>query len=848
LSAQAAINAAADADHITLISASMGRIFENTKYLDDESFVAFTKSLCRMSSEASGAPLADIDATTGAKNSKAVSGNGQSDVVVNWWFLILTVRVLMFQKLFNNKSFAIEKLRFIATLNMERLINPQTNFIAWDIIVNHLIITANYPFTPSAIRAQTCECISDIVISAMNVELSTNQDDHEKVQTRLLTALGQCIIDTVPQTNSAHLNSSKSSVFVTRTSSESQRMALETLNRLLQMSGHSLSNGWSLVFEMLTCIATGVNNLGDTNTDDSTLAVPESESPKLRRVSSDMMAAPGSKASMGLVRVAFSSLQLICTDFLSLLNPDSVRQCIATLGCFCTQKDDLNISLTAVGLLWNVSDFVLTKKQELEKSGSVEDTSRPLNKSDYSIERKIEGDATPRRLNNLWMLLLFQLSKVCVDSRPEVRNGANQTLFRTVGMNGNLLDTHTWHACIWEILFPLLDAVKLAAIEARKLEESQAATGTPDTDRDSVGFMMHHSRNTAEKQWDETKVLVLLGTSGIFHDFLDQLTELNDFADAWVLLLAHLEDSTLRSGAEVSLASIKSLKNITTLAKSDTESKRIDLWQKAWQTWERIGLGIATGEQTSPSDVGESLYGANIDTKSFTASLEESNRLSISNCFTQDTLITLVNTFTDLYPALKSEFGLQEIQRLLSVLRQMMIYSNSPQYRPDIDHLSPLQEAILDALCVIDMTVPGVAVVLNDLADYMSLAFLSPNHDNMIAQLANTTPIPPSQRKHSTVTYIALNKKCTKLVLDFFKRFSNQLELYQQGVFVKIIAALGIPMKLKYDCPPSFKHYDEDTPALWKSATTALLEVLDIGLPKVREFESGNCRGRDKTV
>lgn len=75
MSAQAAINAAADADHITLISASMGRIFENTKYLDDESFVAFTKSLCRMSSEASGAPLADIDTTTGAKNSKAVSGN-----------------------------------------------------------------------------------------------------------------------------------------------------------------------------------------------------------------------------------------------------------------------------------------------------------------------------------------------------------------------------------------------------------------------------------------------------------------------------------------------------------------------------------------------------------------------------------------------------------------------------------------------------------------------------------------------------------------------------------------------------------------------------------------------------
>jgi hypothetical protein len=73
--AQAAINAAAESDHISLISASMGRIFENTKYLDDESFVAFTKSLCRMSSEASGAPLADIDTSGSSKSSKAVCVN-----------------------------------------------------------------------------------------------------------------------------------------------------------------------------------------------------------------------------------------------------------------------------------------------------------------------------------------------------------------------------------------------------------------------------------------------------------------------------------------------------------------------------------------------------------------------------------------------------------------------------------------------------------------------------------------------------------------------------------------------------------------------------------------------------
>lgn len=721
---------------------------------------------------------------------------------------------------------------------MERLINPKTSFVAWDIIVKHLITTANYPLTPSAIRAQTCESISDIVISAMNVELSTNKDDHEKVQLRLLSALSQCIIDSSSPSVAVDTgDQSGSSVYMPKTSSEAQKMALETLNRLLQMSGHSLSNGWALVFDMLTCIATGANNsLSEISNDDGTLAVPsDADSPKLRRASSDMVSSSGSKASMGLVRIAFSSLQLICTDFLSLLNPDSLRQCIATLGCFSTQKDDLNISLTAVGLLWNVSDFILTKKQELEKSGvDEEEVSKNVTTADYSIDRVIEGEATPRRLNNLWMLLLFQLSKVCIDSRPEVRNGANQTLFRTIGMNGNVLNIYTWHACIWEILFPLLNDVKLAAIDARNVEESQAAARSPDTDKESVGFMMHHSRNTAEKQWDETKVLVLLGTSSIFHDFLDKLTELEDFSSAWTLLLAHFEDSTLRSGAEVSLASIKSLKNITTLAETEKDTSKIEFWQKAWQSWERIGLGIANGEQTNSSVAISDIA----NSKSLTTSLEVENLNQISDCFTQDTLITFVNTFTDLYPALKSKFGTEEVQRLLRVLRELMIYSNSPQYRPDIDHLSPLQEAILDALCFIDMTVDAVAAILNDLADYMSLAFLSPNHDSL-DKLLSATPIPPSQRKHSTVTYIALNKKCTKLVLDIFKRFSNELELYRQGVYVKIIAAFGIPMKLKYDCPPSYKHYDEDTPALWKSATTALLEILDIGLPKVREFEAG---------
>jgi hypothetical protein len=77
----------------------MGRIFDNTKYLDDGSFVAFTKALCRMSSEASGAPLAVIDTTPGSKNSKAVSS-----LLVLWICISMFILLIILPLPYRNYS------------------------------------------------------------------------------------------------------------------------------------------------------------------------------------------------------------------------------------------------------------------------------------------------------------------------------------------------------------------------------------------------------------------------------------------------------------------------------------------------------------------------------------------------------------------------------------------------------------------------------------------------------------------------------------------------------------------------------------------------------------------------
>lgn len=59
----------------------------------------------------------------------------------------------------------------------------------------------------------------------------------------------------------------------------------------------------------------------------------------------------GACCSEGLVRTAFQSLQLIVTDFLPTMPCTCLTICVDVTAKFGLQCQDLNISLTAIGLL-----------------------------------------------------------------------------------------------------------------------------------------------------------------------------------------------------------------------------------------------------------------------------------------------------------------------------------------------------------------------------------------------------------------------------------------------------------------------------------------------------------------
>lgn len=220
---------------------------------------------------------------------------------------------------------------------------------------------------------------------------------------------------------------------------------------------------------------------------------------------------------------------------------------------------------------------------------------------DTNVLPDFPGTLNMPHFDKLWMCLFARLGDLCGDPRPAVRKSAGQTLFSTISAHGNLLNPPTWQAVLWQVLFPLLDKVRNLS--------SSASSEKVDT---SGNILIHHSRNTAQKQWAETQVLTLSGVSRVFNTKRQLLQMLGDFPRAWSLLLEFIENAALSKSNEVSLAALKSFQeilynkpdeydgpldlNVPSNSKHEVVDN-IDIWNVAWRVWLTIGT-----ESTRPPD------------------------------------------------------------------------------------------------------------------------------------------------------------------------------------------------------------------------------------------------------
>ena len=309
-----------------------------------------------------------------------------------------------------------------------------------------------------------------------------------------------------------------------------------------------------------------------------------------------------------LIRQAQQCLQLVVTDFLSTIPICYLGILIKVVAKFGFQEQDLNIALSAIGLLWNMTDYLFRMKEQEHQLKNV---------NDYLDSNEIYDNLTS--IEELWMILYRKLSELTIDQRPAIRKSASSTLFTMITSHGQLLSTGAWSILIWQVLFPLFEQVEqffyTASKEREQLQQQQLSKSSGGQE-----ILMHHSRDTPEKQWAETYVMILAGvtrTVQVKKDFLAKLGKapstdrefkpsvwsfLDDFPKVWNVLLTNIEKSALAKNPEIALAALKSfndLVNVTATPSSSPSPKKPvnthdqQLWQQAWQVWLNIGNGCS---------------------------------------------------------------------------------------------------------------------------------------------------------------------------------------------------------------------------------------------------------------
>ncbi|RYQ90745.1 hypothetical protein Ahy_B09g096751 isoform H [Arachis hypogaea] len=256
-----------------------------------------------------------------------------------------------------------------------------------------------------------------------------------------------------------------------------------------------------------------------------------------------------------LVTLGFQNLRVIMNDGLSTLPAECLQVCIDVTGAYSAQKTELNISLTAVGLLWTMTDFIAKGlvNGPLEENetgvGSIvkQVDSEKMEGETHSISYNVREHASyidDIDCERLLFSVFSLLQNLGADERPEVRNSAVRTLFQTLGTHGQKLSESMWEECLWNYVFPTLDRASHMAATSSKDESRGKELGTRGGK--AVHMLIHHSRNTAQKQWDETLVLVLGGIA------------------RWESLLQFVENSIVNGSKEVALAAINCLQTTVT--------------------------------------------------------------------------------------------------------------------------------------------------------------------------------------------------------------------------------------------------------------------------------------------
>ncbi|KAM3066880.1 Endocytosis and vacuole integrity protein [Clarireedia jacksonii] len=529
--------------------------------------------------------------------------------------------------------FALAKLGDIASINIERLTMYEPAVSGWHMLTSELISAACSTSATSSVRLRAADILVRIALEAATYTLSAPEARRGAIQTMLLEALSRAL---QPLQNKER----QTTVAINTTDVEVHKAILEGLKSILEQCGETFISGWDIAFEIIG----SVFMRSDTKT--------------------------STTRSAKLVRSSFNSLQLICSDFLSSLPNSCFLILVDTLYHFCTQDDDLNISLTTVTFFWVLSDFISSRTSSFSLSPDLIEGA-----NEEALIEKASGDDRAVSDAALWMFLLLRLTAVTADERLELRNSAIQTLLRIFDAYGDQLSAVAWSMCLKSVIFKLLSSI----------ESHLHSTTDPEcemSDKDKVG-------------WNETTVVILSGITKLLADYLDVLTSHSTFESSWEILLGHFKAMLAFRILEVNTAVFNALCQIlsrgNTKEGSQTNFSR-DSINQAWGLWADCLPSVDVPDKRGDN---------------------------------QDYLVAYVSALKEIYRLVESDLDAARVQRMLTLLREAIQQANASTYSADIEYLTPLQTQVLESLKMIRTDIKDVpATLISQVAEFVALAFI----------------------------------------------------------------------------------------------------------------------------
>ena len=294
---------------------------------------------------------------------------------------------------------------------------------------------------------------------------------------------------------------------------DTKDFALQALYRMVSSTGHRLEGLWNLIVAELLIISTTLQSNKQTSA------------------------------------LAFKVVQLIMDDYRPSLDVGCLPSLALCLRAFGEQQNDVNMALTSVHHLWLLCE-----------------------KGDESLEYTEDTPSVPtkeslQKANALWLHVFDQLRGLSLDPRMEVRNSALRSLCTNMVATGDRLTVSSWRICALDIMLPLIDAVDAKAFSANT---STHILGEKLSSHSEVRMTVHHSQDTEEKQWRETRVTALQGTGKVVTSIMqkvDNYRNLDWFQEVWDRTLSCVERTlvTASPARDVTVAAVTVLEEFTLL-------------------------------------------------------------------------------------------------------------------------------------------------------------------------------------------------------------------------------------------------------------------------------------------